>query len=88
MKNILLIILSTFLISSCGNSSNEDGFLVKYQLCDISSENCKTLVKFKSLDDCGRYLKFETSYCDEVSTPGKLICDLSERSKLTTSYCR
>jgi hypothetical protein len=88
MKNTLLILLSIFLVSSCGNSSNEDGFLIKYQVCDISSNNCKTMVKFKSLEDCGRYMKFDTSYCDETSVPGKIICDLSNRSKISTSYCR
>lgn len=88
MKNKLLIVLLSSLVMSCGNSSSDDSFPIKYQVCDISSNNCKTVVKFKTLEDCGRYMKFDTSYCDEKSIPGKIICDLSDRSKISTSYCR
>ena len=39
MKNKLLIVLLSSLVISCGNSSSDDVFPVKYQVCDISSDN-------------------------------------------------
>lgn len=84
MKKLFGLILVSLLLTSCG-----DGFNVEYQICDIQYKNCQTFVKFKTLDSCERYKIYSESYCDSVTTPGKMICDTSKKyDERFTSVCR
>ena len=84
MKKNFSLILISLLLTSCS-----DGFNVEFQICDIQYKNCQTHVKFKTLDSCERYKIYSQSYCDSISTPGKMICDTSKRyEERLTSICK
>ena len=84
MKLTYKLVLISLLLTSCGEKFN-----VEYQICDIQNKNCEIFVKFKSLDMCERYKKFSESYCDEVTVPGKIICDITKKyEERLTSKCK
>ena len=84
MKIVNVAVLSIFIIilGGCGEQ-----FDIKYLSCDIQGKNCKAIAKFKTLDDCERIKFRDSSYCDQVSLPGKMICDTKQKSTTSTSLC-
>ena len=83
MEKIIISLCSIFLIS-CGNEFN-----VEYQICDNNYKNCKTSVKFSSMEKCEDYKIFQISYCDHLTTPGKMICDTTKKyEERLTSFCK
>ena len=79
----LLIILQLPILISCSQDFN-----VEYQYCDLSYKNCKPIGKFDSMSTCERVRELDSSYCDKVSVPGKIICDTTFKSKMTTTICK
>jgi hypothetical protein len=82
MKRLYILLFFPILIS-CSEKFN-----VEYQYCDLSYKNCKPIGKFDSISTCERVRELDSSYCDKVSTPGKIICDTTFKSKMTTSMCK
>jgi hypothetical protein len=60
---------------------------IRYVICDDASQNCRVNGRFRSVTDCEYHQKFMSAFCDSVTTPGKIICDTTEKSKLSKSYC-
>ena len=82
MKRLYILLFFPILISCY------EKFNVEYQYCDLSYKNCKPIGKFDSISTCERVRELDSSYCDKVSTPGKIICDTTFKSKMTTSMCK
>ena len=79
--SIFLLVLMAPLVG-CGEQ-----FDVKYLVCDIDAKNCITVAKFKELDSCERVKFRHEAYCDQVSVPGKMVCDIQRKSSISTSFC-
>jgi PBP1b-binding outer membrane lipoprotein LpoB len=82
MKKIYSLLLMTLILAGCSEQ-----FDVKYLHCDIQGEKCITVAKFKSLDVCERVKFKDSAYCDQVTVPGKMICDTHRKSTISTSFC-
>ncbi len=82
MKIFVLFIVLPILISCDKN------FNVEYQYCDLSYKNCKPIGKFDSMSTCERVRELDSSYCDKVSVPGKIICDTTFKSTVSVSICK
>jgi hypothetical protein len=84
MKKFNAATLSIFaiILGGCGEQ-----FDVKYLSCDIQGKNCLTVAKFKSLDECERIKFRDSAYCDQVSVPGKMICDTQRKSTISAGFC-
>jgi hypothetical protein len=82
IKNYLYLLIIPLLIS-CSEKFN-----VEYQYCDLSYKNCKPIGKFDSMSTCERVRELDSSYCDKVTTPGKIICDTTFKSTMSLSICK
>lgn len=82
MKKIYGLLVISLSLVSC-----TDGFNVEYQYCDLQYKNCKPIGKFDSMSTCERVRELDGSFCDKVSVPGKITCDTTKKSTLTTSIC-
>ena len=75
----------------CGSSNKPEGARgetpVRYVICAYGGSGCSVYARFKNLSDCESARQFFDGYCDRVSTPGKIICDVSQRSRISESYC-
>ena len=60
---------------------------IRYLVCDAFGNECFVVARFKNLETCEGFKAKDRAYCDSVSVPGKMICDTTRESKISTSFC-
>ncbi len=60
---------------------------VRYLICDAVGNKCFVVARFKDLETCEGFKAKDAAYCDSVSVPGKIICDTTKKSSISTSFC-
>lgn len=59
---------------------------VKYVICSPGEKSCFVAARFKDLDSCQSHKGWSEMLCDEISTPGKMVCT-SNSSSIASAYC-
>lgn len=61
---------------------------VRYVICASSAGDCHVFARFDDIDSCERHKELSAAYCDRVTTPGRVICDISGATPSTSKgYC-
>ena len=60
---------------------------IRLLVCGGLGNDCFVSARFKELKSCEFYKEFGGAHCDHNSTPGKIICDTSTKSKTSTAFC-
>jgi len=75
------IIILNFFILGCIETP------VKFYNCNSQYKNCILSARFDDLESCEWHKVFFEAYCDYISVPGKIICDITKTSDISSSYC-
>lgn len=55
----------------------------RYELCNFDYRECETIATFEKYDNCLMFDKYFFAYCNLVSRPGQVTCDVSRRDEST-----
>ena len=89
MKYIVAV-FTLFLLAGCDDSDVKDAegeTPVKFVSCRLSEKDCVVSARFEDLDRCQSYKAWTETSCEQISTPGQMICTRDRSTASDTSYC-
>jgi hypothetical protein len=57
-------------------------------VCNLLGQKCFVTARYRDLDDCNRANRlYHSAYCNSVSEPGKMTCELDKPGIYAKSFC-
>lgn len=91
MRKYIPLTFALVLVAGCENRSilkNAKGETpVKFVICSAGETGCVVSARFGNLEACERHKAWAEMLCDEISTPGQMICRKDRGTQISTAYC-